>query len=156
MARSGGSSYGNDVGQSEEVLARAREASAAAAKANGQPGHRKEVRELARSLLTPEYRENLKLRLLAGVAAPAVEVMVWRYAFGEPLRSGEDDVDARQQMFEEMRISVRRTLRSKKARVLDAKVQGARRLLGDIAAKAPDPAGEVIDVVPVEEADAGG
>ena len=133
MARSGGSGYGNDRGGTSESLAAATAAAAAAAKTNGKPGARAEVRALARALLSPEYFESLKLRLLAGVAAPAVEVAVWRYAFGEPGEAADDSAATQQEVFEEMRIRVRRTLRSKGARALDAKVQGGRRLLG------PDP-----------------
>jgi hypothetical protein len=44
-----------------------------------------EAREMARALLQdPEYRENLVTRLRTGTVAPAVEVMLWNYAYGKP------------------------------------------------------------------------
>lgn len=48
------------------------------------------VRELSRLLVTdPEYLLRLKQRLLEGSASPAVEVMVWHYAWGKP----QEEVD---------------------------------------------------------------
>jgi hypothetical protein len=43
------------------------------------------VRELTRSLLdSPEYRHRLQHRLNTGKIAPAMEVLLWHYAFGKP------------------------------------------------------------------------
>ena len=45
----------------------------------------KEVKELARRLvLEPEYQQKLRQRLLKGTLPPAVESMLWFYAFGKP------------------------------------------------------------------------
>jgi hypothetical protein len=50
----------------------------------------KEVKELSRRLvLDPEYQQKLKQRLLKGTLTPAVEVLLWHYAFGKP----KDTVD---------------------------------------------------------------
>jgi hypothetical protein len=44
-----------------------------------------EVREAARSFVEdPIYRESLKARLQSGDLAPAVESMLWHYAYGKP------------------------------------------------------------------------
>lgn len=86
-----------------------------------------EVRDLARSLLNPEYLENLRIRLLSGLAAPGVEVMVWRYAFGDP----KTDVNERAHevaRFEAIREAVRARIRAG-AGLKDAQAQGARRIL---------------------------
>ena len=86
-----------------------------------------EVRDLARGLLNPEYLENLRIRLLSGLAAPGVEVMVWRYAFGDP----KTDVNERAHevaRFEAIRESVRARIRAG-AGLKDAQAQGAPRIL---------------------------
>jgi len=50
----------------------------------------KEVKELARRLvLDPEYQQKLRQRLLTGTLPPAVESMLWFYAFGKPKESIE-------------------------------------------------------------------
>jgi hypothetical protein len=44
-----------------------------------------EARALARKMLTtPTYQKSLEDRLLAGKLPPAVETMLWHYAFGKP------------------------------------------------------------------------
>ena len=44
-----------------------------------------EVREVAQSIVEdPIYREVLKQRLLMGKLAPAMESMLWHYAYGKP------------------------------------------------------------------------
>lgn len=44
-----------------------------------------EVRIAARALVEdPEYRENLRSRLVAGELPPPVECMLWHYAYGKP------------------------------------------------------------------------
>jgi len=59
----------------------------------GKPGRPKgrlssstlEVRDMARSMLNDdEYLANLKKRLKSGDAPPAVETMLWYYAYGKP------------------------------------------------------------------------
>jgi hypothetical protein len=45
----------------------------------------REVRELAQQLVQdPRYRSKLRVRLVTGKAAPAVETMLWHYAYGKP------------------------------------------------------------------------
>lgn len=45
----------------------------------------REVQTLARALVqSPRYVRKLRARLIAGTAAPAVEVLVWYYAYGRP------------------------------------------------------------------------
>lgn len=45
----------------------------------------REIRAMARSLVEdPEYVENLRIRLRSGKCAPAVECMLFHYAYGEP------------------------------------------------------------------------
>ena len=45
----------------------------------------REIREAARQIMDkPEYREALEKRLLEGKCAPAVECMLWHYAYGAP------------------------------------------------------------------------
>jgi hypothetical protein len=56
-----------------------------------------EVRELTRGLVDdPEYQAGLRERLLEGKLPPAMETMVWHYAFGKPKETvefkGEMDV----------------------------------------------------------------
>jgi len=44
-----------------------------------------EAKEVAAKLVDdPEYRREFKRRLLAGKLAPALEVMVWHFAYGKP------------------------------------------------------------------------
>lgn len=44
-----------------------------------------EVKSLARALVDdPLYREALRERLVSGDCAPAVEVLLWHYAYGKP------------------------------------------------------------------------
>ena len=67
-------------------------------KRGGQPGRTKgvpnratvEVKEAARQLVErADYREALARRLLSGRLAPAVETMLWAYAFGKPHETHE-------------------------------------------------------------------
>ncbi len=45
----------------------------------------RDVRELAQSFLAnPKYRANLRARLEDGTVPPAVEAMLWHYAYGKP------------------------------------------------------------------------
>ena len=45
----------------------------------------KEVGTFCRQLVSdPEYRESLETRLRAGTLPPALESMIWHYAFGKP------------------------------------------------------------------------
>ena len=45
----------------------------------------KEVREIATRLVEDgEYRSSLRMRLVSGTLAPAVESMLWHYAYGKP------------------------------------------------------------------------
>ena len=69
-------------------------------KRGGSPGRPKgvpnkvtvEARDLAQKLLTePTYCEKFKARLLAGELAPALEAMVWHYAYGKPIERIEVD-----------------------------------------------------------------
>ena len=44
-----------------------------------------EVKEVARDLVDdPEYRDILRTRLKSGECSPAVESMLWYYAYGKP------------------------------------------------------------------------
>ncbi len=44
-----------------------------------------EVREIAQRIVgDPAYRAALTLRVQRGKAAPAIEVLLWHYAFGKP------------------------------------------------------------------------
>lgn len=44
-----------------------------------------EMRDAARALVDdPAYRSELKARLLAGKLAPAMEALLWHYAWGKP------------------------------------------------------------------------
>ena len=98
-----------------------------------------EVRNLARMLLDSDYLRSLKTRLDAGLVAPGVEVMLWRYAFGDP----KTDVNERAHeiaRFEAIRETVRQRIRSGQATLIDAQAQGARRVLR----LAPQP--ETVDV----------
>lgn len=45
----------------------------------------KQVKEIAQRLLTgDDYRKNLRRRLRDGTCPPAVETMLWHYAYGKP------------------------------------------------------------------------
>jgi hypothetical protein len=49
-----------------------------------------EAKELARELVeNPAYRSRLKARLLKGKLAPAMETMLWHYAYGKPKETHE-------------------------------------------------------------------
>jgi hypothetical protein len=69
-------------------------------KRGGSPGRPKgvpnkitvEARDLAQKLLDdPKYADGFKKRLLAGELAPALESMVWHYAYGKPIERLEVD-----------------------------------------------------------------
>lgn len=61
----------------------------------------REVRDMARLLLTdPIYLENLSLRIRVGEAAPAVETMLWHYAYGKP----KETVEVQAPAFEDQSI----------------------------------------------------
>lgn len=85
---------------------------------------------LASSLLNdPEYQQTLQERLRTGTAGP-IEVYLWRKAFGDPekddsLRAAEEE------RFKKIREELRMYMENhhEKARVLDAVVTGAPRLL---------------------------
>lgn len=86
----------------------------------------------------PEYRTNLKKRLIAGEGG-AIEVWVWRIGYGEPQKD-ESEAEAIRLRFEAAREEVREFLKShpQQAHVLDAAVQGARRLLPRPVLVVPD------------------
>lgn len=60
-------------------------------RAPGQPNRAsREARELCRRLVAdPEYRARFEQRWRNGDLAPAVETMVWAYAFGKPSQQFE-------------------------------------------------------------------
>jgi hypothetical protein len=50
----------------------------------------REVREAAAELVeNPRYRANLEQRLIAGKLAPAMEALLWHFAYGKPKESIE-------------------------------------------------------------------
>src|SRR5262245_50961622 len=50
----------------------------------------REVRQICTSLVdNPTYQARLQQRLLSGKLSPAVEVMLWSYAYGKPKESIE-------------------------------------------------------------------
>ena len=79
-------------------------ANTAGLKRGGSPGRpkgvpnkaTKEVKELARRLvLEPEYQQKLRHRLLKGTLPPAVESLLWHYAFGKPKDTLDLNVEER-------------------------------------------------------------
>jgi hypothetical protein len=69
-------------------------------KRGGSPGRPKgvpnkvtaEARDLAQQLLGEKtYTERFKARLLAGELPPALEAMIWHYAYGKPIERLEVD-----------------------------------------------------------------
>jgi hypothetical protein len=86
------------------------------------------VRELARGIVEdPEYLKNLRARMIAGEAAPAVETAVMRYAWGDPPKS-DDDGDDERERFDKMRLVMIARVKEG-AHLEDARVMGARRVL---------------------------
>jgi hypothetical protein len=82
------------------------------------PGRRKgvpnrvtpEVREASRRLVEdPAYFANLRDRLVRG-KAEAMEVVLWRYAYGEPREAPTEELQERR--FEAIREAARQRLRS--------------------------------------------
>lgn len=60
-----------------------------------------EGQAFARGLLTSEdYRNQLKLRIKNGTLQPAVEVMLWHYAYGKPTEN--ININQAEQQFESM------------------------------------------------------
>lgn len=111
----------------KDVLALGTPAATLARQERGAPDRHAEVRDLARSLLDQEYFENLSTRLKAGLCAPGLEVAVWRYAFGDP----KADMNERAHevaRFEAIREQVRQRIKAG-AGLVDARAQGARRVL---------------------------
>jgi hypothetical protein len=54
------------------------------------PVARNDVRDVCRAMVEEHgYRERLKLRMQIGKIAPAVETMVWHYAYGKPVETVE-------------------------------------------------------------------
>jgi hypothetical protein len=48
----------------------------------------REVRAFCQRLVSdPEYRKNLESRLRGGTLPPALEALIWNYAFGKPSQS---------------------------------------------------------------------
>lgn len=88
----------------------------------------------------PDYQRNLLERMIAGEAG-AIEVWIWRLGYGEPRKDETEDELARER-FAAMRAEVREFLRShpEQARVIDAKVQGAVRMLPAPRGNGDDPA----------------
>lgn len=103
---------------------------------------RRQGRALAQAILfDPKIEENLKLepdsylanlivRLKAGEAGQ-MELLIWRYALGEPQKSSDDEERRQAQVRDRARERLRGVLVDEpaRARVLDAKVMGATRLL---------------------------
>jgi hypothetical protein len=68
-----------------------------------------EIRQLALELVNnPDYRECFKQRLLKGKLAPAVEAMLWHYAFGKPKDELDLKVSAGDQELVELLLEGRR------------------------------------------------
>jgi hypothetical protein len=95
----------------------------------GRPEQTNEVRRLARLIVDdPDYLSNLKVRAMTGILAPAMEVMLWRYAHGDPKADSNErarDIAAA----EAIRETVRQRIREGKTLRSDALAQGARREL---------------------------
>lgn len=54
---------------------------------------RHEAQRFARQLLeSAEYRRNLEKRVTDGTAPPAIEAMLWHYAYGKPIEQVEIQV----------------------------------------------------------------
>ena len=81
-------------------------------------GHRppvatKEVRDIARELVEdPVYQEKLKGRLRDGTAG-AIEIWLWRWAYGDPNRAGEANADETDRRFKELREHVRMLIKER-------------------------------------------
>ncbi len=87
-------------------------------------------REHALDILNdPDYRANLKTRMVAGEGG-AIEVWIWRIGYGDPQKD-EAEAERQKAHFEAVRAEVREFLRSHPhaANVIDAQVQGATKLL---------------------------
>lgn len=72
-----------------------------------------EAQTLARELLNdPLYKERLKLRLMSGGLPPALETMLYHYAFGKPIEvvAIEDNRDLEKMTDEEL-LETERSLR---------------------------------------------
>jgi hypothetical protein len=55
----------------------------------------REVREVATELVeSPQYRAHLERRLISGQIAPAIEVMLWHFAYGRLLGRFVQPADA--------------------------------------------------------------
>lgn len=66
-----------------------------------------EGREFARSIVDDAaYRERLRARMLSGEANPAIEQLVWHYAYGKPTESL--DVNVKFSLAEKLRKALER------------------------------------------------
>lgn len=84
---------------------------------------RREAQSFARGLLTSTaYRDSLEKRLLAGDLPPAVESMLWHYAFGKPIEQVE--VSMRQAEQDLSRLSMQELL-EKADQLRDALLEAA-------------------------------
>lgn len=122
-------------GSNPEFLAKAGDASHLPARKRGKAGRfdtpRAQMgREHALDILTdPLYRENLKKRMVMGEGG-AIEVWLWRIGYGEPQKD-ETENELQRAKFEAMRAAVRDYLQAHpdQANIIDAQVQGARRVM---------------------------
>lgn len=56
----------------------------------GRDKRKTEASNLAMNIVSsPEYLKNLRKRANAGIIAPAIEVMLWYYAYGKPVERSE-------------------------------------------------------------------
>ena len=53
------------------------------------PEERGQIRTIAKELLSPEYWDAVRVRMLKGTMAPAVEARIIAYAYGEPMKELE-------------------------------------------------------------------
>jgi len=88
----------------------------------------------------PDYRANLKKRMIAGEGG-AIEVWIWRIGYGEPQKD-DGEAEVQRQRFEAARAEVREYLKRNPqgAHILDAAAMGATRVLPrpQLVLKAPD------------------
>jgi hypothetical protein len=132
-------------------LAKAREEGRTGGHNHRAPVATKDVRAMAARLVEDEeYQENLQKRLRTGEAG-AMEIWLWRWAYGDPKRSTEAESERDRQTFAQIRKELKAIIHTPHLHAeLEERVLSQTALPGSLPQRVPQHRERPIDIEPDE------